>query len=223
MLQLQNSSCLYRGAACCAPASPGVKLTALFRTNPLQTKSPAARILLRALAILLLALSHTQTTHAQTLPAQTSYPQSQTPQTSPTKCPWLNQATARGALVGPVTLTVSVNEKNEGLCDYSHQQGSFTRHLRIAVNLMTDIPKQFPTYTAQCAPKSEPLRAIGNEAITCIIQGNPGEQTEKVVGRVRDQAFVISITSNPDDPSMPQATRREQVNLIAEQVAGILF
>jgi len=220
--QIADRHC--RGAACCAPACLGLKITAhFFRTNPRRTKTQATHTVILALAILLLALSHTQTTHAQTPPAQTTYPQSQTPQPSPTKCAWLNQATARGALGGPVTLTVTINEKNEGRCDYSHQHGSFTSHLRITVNLMTDIPKQFPTYSAQCPPKSEPLSAIGNEATICTIQSHQGEQTEKVVGRVRDQAFVVTITSNPDDPAMPQQTRREKVSLIAEQVAGILF
>ena len=47
---------------------------------------------------------------------------------------------------------------------------------------------------------------------------------ERVVGRVRDQAFVVSIRSSmADDPSMTQEMRRKKVNLVAEQVAGILF
>jgi hypothetical protein len=176
----------------------------------------------RVLTILLLAVSLPQTTPAQTPPAQTTYPQAD-PATTQAKCPWLNQATARGALAGPVTLTVTVNEKNEGLCDYTYHQGSVTRRLRISVNLMTDIRKQFPSYAAQCLPKSEALRGMGNEAGICTIHTNQGEEIERVVGRVRDQAFVVSISSTADDPSMPQQLRREKTTQIAEQVAGILF
>jgi hypothetical protein len=44
------------------------------------------------------------------------------------------------------------------------------------------------------------------------------------VGRVRDQAFIVSVSSSvQNDPLMTQETRREKVNLLAEQVAGILF
>ena len=89
---------------------------------------------------------------------------------------------------------------------------------------MTDIPKQFPSYLAQCPPKSTPLRAIGNEAVMCSIQGKGDQYAESVVGRVRDQAFVVSVSSSvQDDPSMTQEMRREKANLMAEQVAGILF
>jgi hypothetical protein len=47
---------------------------------------------------------------------------------------------------------------------------------------------------------------------------------EKVVGRVRNQAFVVSVSSSVEnDASMTREMRREKANLTAEQVAGILF
>jgi hypothetical protein len=89
---------------------------------------------------------------------------------------------------------------------------------------MTDIPKQFPAYLAQCPPNSAPLRAVGNMSVMCGIQGKDNQYLEKVVGRVRNQAFVVSVSSTvQDDPSMTQDMRREKVNRVAEQVAGILF
>jgi len=140
------------------------------------------------------------------------------------KCPWINEATARGVLGGDVTLTARVNDRGEGICEYSRQQGAAVRQLRVAVNLMTDIPKQFPAYLAQCPPRSEPVRAIGNEAVTCSTEGKGHTSAEVVVGRVREQAFVVSLSSSlQDDPSMTQEMRRQKVNLVAEQVAGILF
>jgi hypothetical protein len=140
------------------------------------------------------------------------------------KCPWINEATARGILGGAVTVTVEVSDHGDGVCEFSRPQGAVVHQLRVSVNVMTDIPKQFPTYLAQCPPKSAPLRAIGNEAVMCSIQGDGEQYAEKVVGRVRNQAFVVSVSSSvQDNPSMTQAMRREKANLVAEQVAGILF
>jgi hypothetical protein len=141
-----------------------------------------------------------------------------------TKCPWMNEATARGILGGPVALTVDVNDQGDGVCDFSRQHGAAIRHLHISVFSMTDISKEFPSYLAQCPPKSSALRAIGNEAVFCTTQGSAVPHAEKVVGRVRTQAFVVDVSSTvQDDPSMPQEMRRDKANLAAELVAGILF
>ena len=141
-----------------------------------------------------------------------------------TKCPWMNEATARGILGGPVTLNVNVNDHGDGACDFSRQQGSAIRHLHISVFNMTDVPKEFPSYLAQCPPKSAALRAIGNEAVFCTSQGDADAHAEKVVGRVRAQAFVVDVSSTvQDDPNMTQEMRRQKANLAAELVAGILF
>jgi hypothetical protein len=127
-------------------------------------------------------------------------------------------------LGGAVTFTANVDDHGQGVCEFSHQQGSAVHQLRIAVDIMTDIPKQFPAYLAQCPPKSAPVRAIGNEAVTCSLQNEKERYGERVVGRVRDQAFVVSVTSSvKDDASMPPKTCTAKVNLAAEQVAGILF
>jgi hypothetical protein len=143
-----------------------------------------------------------------------------------TKCPWLNEATASGILSGPVTVSVTVKpgDQASGICKFTRRQGSAIHELRISVDLMTDIPKQFATRLAQCPPKSPPLPATGNEAVTCGTHTKENHFAELVVGRVRNQAFVVSISSTvQDDPSMTQKMRREKSNQIAEQVAGILF
>lgn len=141
-----------------------------------------------------------------------------------TKCPWINEPTARGVLGGPVTLTANVSAHGDGVCEFSRQQGAVVHRLRVVVDIMTDVPKQFPSYLGQCPPDSTPLRAIGNEAVSCSTEGKGESFAEKVVGRVREQAFVVSLTSTrSNDPSMTQPMRREKVNLVAEQVAGILF
>jgi hypothetical protein len=140
------------------------------------------------------------------------------------KCPWLNEATARGILGGSVTVTVHIDNRGGGACEFSSQQGAAVHQLRISVDLMTDIPKQFPSYLAQCPPTSAPLRSVGNEAVMCSIAGQGEQYIERVVSRVRNQAFVVNVSSKArDDPSMTQEMRHDQANLVAEQIAGILF
>ena len=140
------------------------------------------------------------------------------------KCPWINEATASGILGGAVTVTAKVTDQTTGTCVFSRKKGAVVHQLRISVNLMSDFSKQFPSYLAQCQPKSSPLRAIGNEAVICSIQGKAGHYGEIVVGRVRNQAFVVSVSSSVrDDPTMTQEMRREKVSLVSEQVSGILF
>ena len=140
------------------------------------------------------------------------------------KCPWINEATARGILGGAVTMTAKTGNRGEGVCKFSRQQGGVIRQLRISVDIMTEIPNQFPAFLAQCQSKTMPLQAVGNEAVMCSIQDKGDQYDESVVGRVRDQAFVVSVSSNvQNDPSLTREMRREKANLVAEQVAGILF
>jgi hypothetical protein len=139
------------------------------------------------------------------------------------KCPWINEATAQGILGGAVTMKTNIKTNREGACEFLRRQGSVVYGLHISVHIMADITKQFPAYIAQCGPKPTPLPTIGNQAVRCNIQ-RKGQYTESVVGRVRDQAFIVSVSSSvQNDPLMTQETRREKVNLLAEQVAGILF
>ena len=44
---------------------------------------------------------------------------------------------------------------------------------------------------AQCGSGAEALKAIGNEAQACTYQAKSGWMAEQVVGRVRDQAFLV--------------------------------
>jgi hypothetical protein len=141
-----------------------------------------------------------------------------------TKCPWLNEATAHGILGGDVTLTVKLDDQGAGVCRFTRRQGAATHELRISVARMSDVSKQFPTHLAQCPPKSPPLPATGNEAVTCTTHSKENHYAEIVVGRVRNQAFIVSVSSTvQDEPSMTQEMRRQKSNLVAEQVAGVLF
>lgn len=138
------------------------------------------------------------------------------------KCPWMNEATAQGILGGPVTVRANVT-KGEGDCEFLRRQGSVVYRLHISIHIIANVAKQFPAYLAQCGAKPTPLSTIGNEAVRCDAQ-RKGQFTTSVVGRVRDQVFIVSLGSSlQSDPSMPEESRREKVTLVAEQVAGILF
>ena len=145
------------------------------------------------------------------------------------KCPWINEMTAGGILGGTVTVTANISSHGDGVCEFSRREGTAVRQFRISVRIMTEPAKQFPTFLAQCRSKATPLQAVGNEAVMCSIPGSSihgkkDQYAESVVGRVRDQAFLVSVsTSAENDPSFTTEVRREKVNLMAEQVAGILF
>jgi hypothetical protein len=113
-----------------------------------------------------------------------------------TKCPWINEATAGGILGGAVTARVTLTKQGSGVCEFSGHEREMPDELRISVQTMTDIPKQFVSYLAQCPPKSAPLPAIGNEAVICTVTVKGRKYEERVVGRVRDQAFVVAVSSS---------------------------
>ena len=135
------------------------------------------------------------------------------------KCPWLNQATAGGVLGGEVTsAAIELSKSGDtGHCDYVRTEGSISRHLFIEVNISRD----HASYKAQCASEAAPVKAIGNEAVTCAFEGKPGEIAQQVAGRVRDRMFLVRVSTN--DPRAAAAGLREKARSVAEQVAGFLF
>ena len=125
------------------------------------------------------------------------------------RCPWLNAATAGGVLGGAVHATVT-----PASCEFVRQSGGHDLALRIEVG-----PVSAPH--AQCGAHAEPLKAIGNEAQACAYEGKDGWIGEQVTGRVRDQAFLVRVSTN--DRSAAPKTLREKARNVAEQVAGFLF
>jgi len=74
---------------------------------------------------------------------------------------------------------------------------------------------------AQCPPEAESLKGVGNEAAVCAYEGKPGWLGAQVTGRVRDQAFLVRVSTS--DRSMAPKVLQQKARDIAEQVAGILF
>ena len=70
--------------------------------------------------------------------------------------------------------------------------------------------EEFAEYLDKCRSNAKPVKAIGNEAVVCS-----WDVAQRVVGRVRDQAFVITITA--------QDANTEKIKKAAEIVAGNLF
>jgi hypothetical protein len=125
------------------------------------------------------------------------------------RCPWLNAATAGAVLGGSVQLTVTPTS-----CEFVRQAGAQETRLRIEVTAAT-------APDVRCGPDAERLKAIGNEAVACSYRGKAGWTAEQVVGRVRDQAFLVRIATN--DHSATGKALRDRVRNVTEQVAGMLF
>ncbi len=121
-------------------------------------------------------------------------------------CPYLNSATAAGVLGAPVQAQTSTH-----VCSFVSRHGE----LRIQVETIAD------SHPDRCSGAVEQLKAIGNEATACAVESKDGRMAEQVAGRVRDQAFVISIAT--DDRSVSRNLLRDKTRKVAEQVAGFLF
>lgn len=133
-------------------------------------------------------------------------------------CPWLNTATAGGALGGTVS-SVTVKRAATGddaSCTFIRRQGSVVLELAIETETLRSPAKDFASYAARCSSDAVALKGIGNEALACT-QGT-GEQ---VISRVRERAFVVRIQSS--DSSAQKNELREKARKIAEMIAGLLF
>lgn len=140
-------------------------------------------------------------------------------------CPWLNSATASGILGGPVVVTVIDTNKNsdDATCTFSYRERGIARGLHIVVTTTSSPGQQFAAIRQQCGLNPTPLKAIGNEAVECTLE-DKAERSAQVVGRVRDRAFVVKVsTSRPNDPELTQRAQAEKAKDVAEQVAGSLY
>ena len=156
-------------------------------------------------------------------------------------CPWINEQTAAGFLRGDVTTTVTRTSGGvdkaeaaaatvtgtsvtigDATCEFVHRDASGgVTQLRIEVVTMANVEAGFPAFRGRCGADGQPVRAIGNEAVVCgakaVVRGGVAEQ---VVSRVRERAFVVSMSAGAGGD---QATLRETTLRVAEQVAGFLF
>jgi hypothetical protein len=140
-------------------------------------------------------------------------------------CPWMNEATASDLVGGDVVGAYLVSKGSSSVCTFTQRMGMSTRTLQISVDLAADSHDSFLSIVgAQCGASAAPLQAIGNEAVTCVIDRGKAEMGEQVLGRVRDQVFVIALsTSIKNDPVLTPTALKVKIRSAAEQVAGNLF
>jgi hypothetical protein len=140
-------------------------------------------------------------------------------------CPWINEATASGLLGSAAVGTfVDAAPPQPAICTFTQQGADATRTLRITVELSADPHARLTAMAQTCGTDEAPLRAIGNEALTCAADDRKGGLGERVIGRVRDQVFTITISNTlKNDPSLNRDVLKARINTAAEQVAGNLF
>lgn len=139
-------------------------------------------------------------------------------------CPWMNRATASGVLDGEAGPAEVGAVADVSSCDFRYLKDGETLVLSIRVAQMKDRGKEFPAFTSECGEDKTILRAIGNEAAMCPFYGAGNTRGERVVGRVRLRAFVVTLSTNAHGgKAMPREILREKVKLVAEQLAGALF
>lgn len=141
-------------------------------------------------------------------------------------CPWVNVATASGALGGPATGKVLRSGDEIDECSFQLQKGSQIRSLRISVTAASDEQKaaeEFSAHQRQCASPAMPLKGIGNQAVLCDA-GTRKSSAERVIGQVRNNIIVITMDEgarlDPAPVNNPLAAKAQE---IAEQVANALF
>jgi hypothetical protein len=117
----------------------------------------------------------------------------------------------------------TLSQGSAAACSFDYHDATASRELRITVEKVKDPGRGLAAYTTQCRGAA-PLRAIGNEAVTCAADTKGHTHGEQVIGRVRDQIFTVTVTTSArQDPSMSREALEEKTRNIAEQVAGALF
>jgi hypothetical protein len=140
-------------------------------------------------------------------------------------CAWLNEATASGLLGGDaVGDSPGAVAGQPTVCTFTQQSGAVKRILRIVVEIAPDPHARVNAIAQICGTDVFSLKAIGNEAVACAADDRKAGLGERVVGRVRDQVFTITITSSlKGDPTLTRDALKARIYTAAEQVAGDLF
>jgi hypothetical protein len=143
---------------------------------------------------------------------------------APAACPWINLATASGVLGGEASLSLTTQSPTNTSCTFEYKSGDEIRTLSVQVIGMVDPSKEYTTYKALCDRDATPMRAIGNEALLCPAAGLASGHGLRVVGRVRTNAFILTLsTTAKSSPVMTQQAMEGKIGFVAELVSGNLF
>jgi hypothetical protein len=140
-------------------------------------------------------------------------------------CAWINAATASGLLGGEADGEVSEAAVGQPIvCTFTRKSGGVKRTLRVTVEVAIAAHARLTAIAQSCGTDTTQLRAIGNEALVCAADERTAGIAERVVGRVRDQVFTITIESSlKDDPLLTRDVLKSKICIAAEQIAGNLF
>jgi hypothetical protein len=139
-------------------------------------------------------------------------------------CPWLNQATASGLMGRPMSAPVIRGSAPNLTCTSQGLKNGEIATLSISVIQMTDPVTEYARLASKCGLADAALAGIGNEAILCRADPSPQTHAERVIGRVRDRALIVTASTNARfKPPFSRGTIEEQAKAVAEQVAGTLF
>jgi len=140
-------------------------------------------------------------------------------------CAWINETTASSLLGGDAVGQVSAADAGQTtVCTFTQTGTDVVRTLRVTVEIAADPHARVGALAQSCGADSAPLKAIGNEALTCSADDRKGGPSERLVGRVRDQVFTITIASTlKKDSALTRDSLHAKIYLAAEQVAGNLF
>lgn len=142
------------------------------------------------------------------------------------KCPWLNEATASGLLGGAATGTYIDEAGRPKACTFTERSAKLVRTLQVSVETVRDPHSRLISMVgATCGlQKASPIQAIGNEAVGCAYDSHNVKRGWHVLGRVRDQIFVISLGSSiKNDPVLTPDMTEMKSETAAAQISGNLF
>src|SRR5580698_7670402 len=136
-------------------------------------------------------------------------------------CPWITEATASGLLGGDATGSFSPPATSQpAVCTFVQSTEAGTHTLRIAVEQTPDFLARLESEYKACGTEPSPLTAIGNEARICDADDHQKLFAERVVGRVRDQVFTITISSTiKRDSILNREALKTRIYTAAAQVA----
>jgi hypothetical protein len=137
-------------------------------------------------------------------------------------CPWLNAATAGGALdVGQTRVQVTHPTSTQTVCSFAPAARSRTSpSLQIVVDRRNVDLSTFASRMMHCGGELRPMAGVGNEALFCA-EDEHGTVLQ-AAARIRDRTLLIHWRRPPAKPEDPKA-REQKLQMLAESVAGNLF
>ncbi len=113
--------------------------------------------------------------------------------------------------------------QGDAVCEFTRKQDSTVSTLSLAIHTINAPSNDFAYYLSQCRGSTIPLKAIGTQAVQCVLKGRSSKSEEQVIALVRERVFILTVyrkrtESSPHEEGLPKDMRN-----IAEQVAGSLF